>query len=102
MIQTLGLNWAFRILAMLAFAVNILCTVLIRDRNKALGVVQLAFDVKLFKRKEFLLLQLWGFFSMLGYIVLLFSLPNYATSIGLSPKQGSIIGALLNVGQGAS
>jgi len=99
MIQTLGLNWAFR---MLAFAVNILCTVLIRDRNKALGVVQLAFDVKLFKRKEFLLLQLWGFFSMLGYIVLLFSLPNYATSIGLSPKQGSIIGALLNVGQGGS
>jgi len=37
---------------------------------------------------------------MLGYIVLLFSLPNYARSIGLSAKQGSVIGALLNLGQG--
>ena len=102
MIQKLGLGWAFRILAILAFAINALCTILIRDRNKAVGVVQMAFDVKLFKRKEFLLLQLWGFFSMLGYIVLLFSLPNYATSIGLTAKQGSIIGALLNLGQGES
>ena len=42
----------------------------------------------------------WGFFSMLGYIVLLFSLPNYARSIGLSAQQGSVIGALLNLGQG--
>lgn len=44
----------------------------------------------------------WGFFSMLGYIVLLFSLPNYARSIGLSAQQGSVIGALLNLGQGRS
>ncbi|KAE9376812.1 MFS general substrate transporter [Stipitochalara longipes BDJ] len=100
MIQSLGLGWAFRVLAILAFAVNTICTILIRDRNNAVGAVQLAFDIKLFKRKEFLLLQLWGFFSMLGYIVLLFSLPNYARSIGLSAKQGSIIGALLNLGQG--
>lgn len=102
MIQSIGLGWAFRVLAVLAFAVNTLCAVVIRDRNKAIGAVQLAFDIRLFKRKEFLLLQLWGFFSMLGYIVLLFSLPNYARSIGLSAKQGSVIGALLNLGQGKS
>lgn len=51
---------------------------------------------------EFLLMLGWGFFSMLGYIVLLFSLPNYARSIGLSAQQGSVIGALLNLGQGRS
>jgi len=37
---------------------------------------------------------------MLGYIVLLFSLPNYANSVGLTSKQGAIVGALLNLGQG--
>lgn len=37
---------------------------------------------------------------MLGYVVLLFSIPNYALSIGLTARQGSIIGALLNLGQG--
>ncbi|KAA6410826.1 MAG: mfs transporter [Lasallia pustulata] len=100
MIQSIGLGWAFRILGILAFAVSFICAILIKDRNKAIGVTQLAFDYRLFKRKEFLLLLGWGVFSMLGYIVLLFSLPNYALTIGLSPHQGSIIGALLNLGQG--
>ena len=35
--------------------------------------------------------------SELGYTVLLFSLPNYARSIGLDAKQGSIVAALLNL-----
>ncbi|KAH6678425.1 MFS transporter-like protein [Halenospora varia] len=100
MIQSIGLGWAFRVLAILSCAVNIICTILVRDRNKAVGAVHIAFDVKLFKRIEFLLLIGWGFFSMLGYVVLLFSLPNYARSIGLTAKQGSVIGAVLNLGQG--
>ncbi|TVY28165.1 putative transporter, partial [Lachnellula hyalina] len=100
MIQSVGLAWAFRILAIISCLVNVVCTLLIRDRNKAVGSIQLAFDWRLFKRMEFLLMLGWGFFSMLGYIVLLFSLPNYARSIGLSAQQGSVIGALLNLGQG--
>ncbi|KAL8962258.1 MAG: hypothetical protein Q9193_001311 [Seirophora villosa] len=100
MIQSLGVAWAFRILGILAFTVNVICALLIKDRNKAIGSSQLAFDYTLFARPEYLLLLGWGFFSMLGYIVLLFSLPSYATSIGLSPRQGSIVGALLNLGQG--
>ncbi|TVY13001.1 putative transporter MCH2 [Lachnellula arida] len=100
MIQSIGLGWAFRILAIVSCVVNVICALLIRDRNKAVGSVQLAFDWRLFKRTEFLLVLGWGFFSMLGYIVLLFSLPNYARSIGLSAHQGSVIGALLNLGTG--
>jgi MFS family permease len=100
MIQRIGLGWAFRILAILAFAVNTVCTILLRDRNKAVGSVQNAFDVRLFKRGEFILVLMWGFFSMLGYVVLLFSLPNYARSIGLTAQQGSVVGAMLNMGQG--
>lgn len=100
MIQSIGLRWAFRVLGILAFTVTFICAILIKDRNKAIGVTQLAFDFRLFKRTEFLLLLGWGVFSLLGYIVLLFSLPNYALTIGLSSYQGSIIGALLNLGQG--
>ncbi|KAI4203730.1 MAG: hypothetical protein LQ346_001740 [Caloplaca aetnensis] len=100
MIQSLGVGWAFRILGIVAFTVNLVCALLLKDRNKAIGSSQLAFDYRLFARFEYWLLLGWGFFSMLGYIALLFSLPSYATSIGLSPKQGSIVGALLNLGQG--
>ena len=100
MIDRLGVEWALRILGILACVVNCTCALLVKDRNKAIGSVQLAFDYTLFKRPAFLLLLGWGFFSMMGYIVLLFSLPNYATSIGLSAQQGSIVGAVLNLGQG--
>ena len=100
MIQSIGLGWAFRILAIVCGIVNVISALLLRDRNKAIGSVQLAFDVRLFKRPEFLLLLAWGFFSMLGYVVLLFSLPNYARSIGLTAQQGSVIGAVMNLAQG--
>ena len=100
MIDRLGVEWALRILGILACVVNFTCAMLVKDRNKAIGSIQLAFDYTLFKRPAFLLLLGWGFFSMMGYIVLLFSLPNYATSIGLSAQQGSIVGAVLNLGQG--
>lgn len=102
MIKSVGLGWAFRMLAIVSCIVNAICTILVRDRNKAVGAVQLAFDVRLFKRVEFLLFLGWGFFSMLGYIVLLFSLPNYARSVGLTAQQGSTVGALLNLAQGKS
>ncbi|KAK7535753.1 major facilitator superfamily domain-containing protein [Phyllosticta citribraziliensis] len=99
MIERIGLGWAFRVLGICAFSVNTVCALVIKDRNKHIGSSQLAFDYRLFKRPEFLLLLAFGFLSMLGYIVLLFSLPNYATSIGLSAHQGSVVGAMLNLGQ---
>ncbi|KAF4307281.1 mfs transporter [Botryosphaeria dothidea] len=100
MIQHISLGWAFRILGICAFTVNTVCALLVKDRNKKIGSSQLAFDYRLFRRPEFLLLMAFGFLSMLGYIVLLFSLPNYAQSgIGLSAHQGSVIGAVLNLGQ---
>ncbi|KAL8712268.1 MAG: hypothetical protein Q9220_003419 [cf. Caloplaca sp. 1 TL-2023] len=100
MIQSLGIGWAFRILGIVSCAVNLVCSILMKDRNKKIGVIQLAFDYRMFKRYEFLLTLGWGFFSMLGYVALLFSLPSYTTSVGLSSRQGSIVGALLNLGQG--
>ena len=100
MIDSLGIAWAFRVLGILAFMMNFICAILMKDRNKALGSRNITFDYALFRRKEHLLTLGWGFLSMLGYVVLLFSLPNYAVSIGLTPRQGSLIGALLNLGQG--
>lgn len=99
MIRTLGLAWAFRVLGILACAVNGICALLLRDRNAAIGASQLAFDARLFRKPEYGLLLGFGWFSMLGYIVLLFSLANYASSVGLSASQGALVSALLNLGQ---
>ncbi|KAL9062645.1 MAG: hypothetical protein Q9157_008742 [Trypethelium eluteriae] len=100
MIERISLPWAFRILGIVAFTVNTICSLLMRDRMKHIGASQQAFDYTMLKHFNFILVLMWGFFSMLGYIVLLFSLPSFATtSVGLTQQQGAIIGALLNLGQ---
>ena len=99
MIDNLGLPWAFRILGIVTFTVNLTAATFLRDRNTQVGSRHKAFDTHLLRRPEFLLLQGWSIFSMLGYVVVLFSLPAYAHAIGLTPQQGSVVGALLNLGQ---
>ncbi|ORY06667.1 major facilitator superfamily domain-containing protein [Clohesyomyces aquaticus] len=99
MIKNISLAWAFRILGILACGVNTICALLVRDRNKQIGSSQLSFDYRLFRKIEFWYLLGFGFLSMLGYIVLLFSLPNYARTVGMTAQRGSIIGAMLNLGQ---
>lgn len=98
-IQQISLAWAFRILGIVSCAVNTTCALLLRDRNKQVGSSQKMFDYQLFKRVEFWLVQAFGFLSMLGYVVLIFSLPNFAASVGLTPHQGSVISAIFNLGQ---
>ena len=100
MIQHLGLPWAFRILAIAQFTANMVSAILLKDRNKQIGTTNRAFDYRLLKKFEYWLILGWGCFSMLGYVTLLFSLPNYATSIGLTAHQGAVVGALLNLAQG--
>ncbi|KAL2865484.1 MCT family MFS transporter [Aspergillus lucknowensis] len=99
-IPRLGLSWAFRILGIIAFVVNVICANLLRDRNKIVGSRYKAFPLPLLKRPEFLFFLGWGIFTLLGYVAILFSLANFAVSIGLSAHQSSIVGALLNLGQG--
>ncbi|KAL4733200.1 MFS transporter [Aspergillus similis] len=85
MIPNLGLEWTFRFLAMISVAT---------------GARPTSFHLALLKQPQFLLFIAWGVFSMLGYVTLLFSMSDYAVSIGLTPKQASIVSALLNLGQG--
>lgn len=99
MIKNLGLEWAFRILGILAFVANTVSTILIKDRNKLIGSNQAAFDVSLLKRAEYLLLLGFSCFSMLGYVVLIFSLSNYANEIGLDSSQAALISGIFNLGQ---
>jgi MFS family permease len=102
MVPRLGLAWTFRTLAIIQFVVCGVCALLLKDRNKQIGSSLASFDIKLLKRPEFILLLGWSFFSMLGYVTLLFSLPNWATTIGLTASQGSIVGAMACLGQSVS
>ncbi|KAF5532620.1 MCH2 (monocarboxylate permease) [Fusarium mexicanum] len=100
-IRNISLAWAYRILGIIVFVVNIICTILVKDRNKIIGSRQAPFDLGLLKRAEFILLLGYGWFSMLGYVVLIFSLANYANFIGLNASQAAMVSAIFNLGQAA-
>ncbi|KAK3337367.1 major facilitator superfamily domain-containing protein [Cercophora scortea] len=100
MIRNLGLAWSFRILAVISFVVNGACTLTLRDRNKAVGAIHIAFHIDLLKRPEFLLYIGWGFFAIISYVIVVFSLADYAHMMGFDPSQGSVVAAVFNLSQG--
>jgi MFS family permease len=98
MIRSMGLAWALRTTGLVTLAANIAATLCIRDRNHHIRPTQLAFDVALLRRYEVILLLLWAFTSMFGYITLLFSLSDFAASIHLSRTQATDVVGFLNLG----
>jgi predicted MFS family arabinose efflux permease len=70
----------------------------IRDRNQAIQPPQLGFDARLFRRYDVFLLLSWVFTSMLDYVVLLFSLSDFALSIRLWYTQATDLVGFLNIG----
>ncbi|KAJ5201723.1 major facilitator superfamily domain-containing protein [Penicillium cinerascens] len=96
--QNISYAWALRLTAILSCSILLIATLLIRDRNNAIQPSGRGFDIKLLRRTDVLLLLLWAFISMFGYIALLFSLPDYAHSMGLSDTQATTVNAILNLG----
>jgi hypothetical protein len=98
MIRNLSLAWSLRITGMTAFSCNLAAAIFVKDRNAQVQPKQRPFDVNLLRRKEVAFLLAWAFLSMLGYITLLFSMSDFALSIGLSRNQATQVTAFLNMG----
>jgi MFS family permease len=100
MISSIGLPWAFRVLGILAFVVNGFCAIIVRDRNQQVGAVYSAFRLDLWRRVEFLLFVAWAALALLAYVIVVFSVADYAQSVGFTASQGSIVAACFNLSQG--
>jgi nitrate/nitrite transporter NarK len=98
MIDNLSLAWSVRIIGISTLFMNTLATAFIRDRNADTQPKQRPFDRELLCRVKVLLLLAWSFFSTPGYITLLYSLSEFALSIGLSRDRATQMTATLNAG----
>ncbi|RSL82334.1 hypothetical protein CEP51_005257 [Fusarium floridanum] len=98
LISGLGHPNALRILGRVTLAVNFIAVLLLRQRSTQQQSSKVL-SWRLLRTPDFVFVMLFGVFSILGYVVCLFTLPSYARSIGLSSSQGSVAGALLNLGQ---
>lgn len=97
-LQHLDLAWAFRITACSTFAFDTVCTLLIRDRNKVLKTVHSPFKARLFRNSKFPWILAWMALSVIGYTMVLFSIPDNTRRLGYSNEQGSVAGAIVNAG----
>jgi MFS family permease len=97
-ISHISLAWALRIIGILSGFMNILATIAVRSRNHVIQPKQHPFDVVLLRQYEVLLILAWAFASMLGYMTLLYSMSDFARSIGLDSSQAATVTAFLNLG----
>lgn len=97
-IQRWNISWALRITGLVALVANLTAVMVLRDRNHEIRPSQLAFDTKLLRRYDVSLLLAWAFVSLLGYVVLMFSLADFALSIGLTRSQATTVLGLFNIG----
>ncbi|KAJ5330344.1 hypothetical protein N7476_000127, partial [Penicillium atrosanguineum] len=100
MLERFGTGWTFRILAIVQLVVNSLCALILRDHNKLTGTKTSSITLRqLSKQYELWLFLGWSFFSVMGFMVIWYSLDDFSRSIGLSAHQGSIVTAVMNLGQ---
>jgi MFS family permease len=92
MLRKWSLAWALRTTGIAALVVNLVAAALIRDRNAAIKPKQQAFDRRLLEKPAIVWLLAWAF------ITLLYSLSDFAISIGLTSQRAVEITALLNTG----
>lgn len=98
MIDNLSLAWSLRITGIIAFVVLMIASFLIRDRHATLRPRIRLFDARLLAKGRVWLLMGYSFFTILGYIVAIYSLSAFAVSIGLTQQQGGIVVTVMNVG----
>ncbi|KAF7563447.1 hypothetical protein G7046_g695 [Stylonectria norvegica] len=101
-IQAFGVAWTYRILALCSLVANSVASALLKESGgrSRQTADHWRFSPRDLGRAEVLLIMFWGVATELGYITLLYSIPSYASSIGLTATQGSIANALFNLGLG--
>ena len=100
MIEHISLAWSLRVMGLICFVTLFIASCLVRDRNASIRPRQHPFDIKFFRRYDCLLLLGWGFFTLLGYMTFLYSLPDYTIAIGTSQSTASITVILVNLATG--
>ncbi|CAK9441513.1 uncharacterized protein LODBEIA_P53810 [Lodderomyces beijingensis] len=105
-------KWALRMVGLVCLATALFCGLLMRPRNYRLPSVKerfssqfiktnarVIFDIKVFKNGGIRLVALWFAIALVGYTLMLFSVSSYASSVGLSHSQASVMTAVMNAAQ---
>lgn len=101
-------KWAMRMLGVMSLVLNTVAMALVKVRKPAneaevkksvKEIFKDIYDPQIFKMWPVQLCTLWSSLTTIGYVIMLFSLSNYALSIGLSTQQATNTLAMFNGAQ---
>lgn len=101
MIEKIGLPWTLRVTGLTSGAMLFVAAILTKSRNEHIQPRQHGFPIRLLRRYDVNLLLAWSFVIILGYIVLMFSLSDFARSadgLGLTSVRAANITGFVNLG----
>lgn len=101
-VEAKSVKWALIAQCIICSSLSSLALALTRTRRSAVfrtskPVIRII-DKKVFSKVGTWLLCGWVSFTMLGYVILLYSLSAFTTSLGYSAKQGSVVSCMVSVG----
>jgi hypothetical protein len=102
-------RWSLRVVGLVALVTALIPAVIMKPRIKSKLLFEqtmtkdfikqsfkLIFNLKLLSSYPILLISFWYALASLGYIIMLFSMASYARSVGLTPREGSILTSVIN------
>ncbi|CDO95830.1 unnamed protein product [Kluyveromyces dobzhanskii CBS 2104] len=100
-------KWPMRFLGIMALVLNTIAALIVKIRvprnqppkKSALELFKDVYDYNVYKSIPLQYSTVWSTMTSIGYVILLFSLSNYALSIGLSTSQATATLAIFNGAQ---
>lgn len=94
-----GVFWALRTQSIIGFGLVWIAIVLVRDKHPHTGHIQFTFfDKQVLCNTGFYIMAFFVVTCMFGYVVVLYTLVNFTTSLGYSAHQGSVVAAMVQLG----
>jgi MFS family permease len=98
-IQQRSVFWAIRAQAITAFGLISIVTIFIRSKTpRKSSSIKVSDDLIVYIQKDFYLLALFLIFCIFGYVIVLYTLAKFTTSMGYTDYQGSIVSAMVQLG----
>jgi MFS family permease len=90
--------WGLRAQAIISFVLVWVAILLVKTRSKQHKIEFAVLDTNVYRLYGFWFAALFGIFCMFGYVVVLYTIVNFTTSLGYSAHQGSIAAAMIQLG----
>lgn len=91
-----NVHWALRAQAIISACLVLIGVCLVRTRKKA--VIFTPFDIPTLRCAGFWLLCFYNITCVFGYVIVLYTMSEYTTSLGYTEYQGAIVSTMVQVG----